>query len=191
MATHASGGFERAWLGSVADVLVRLVDAPVLLIRPHDQEPVRDDGAPHFTHVLIALDGSRCAERALVPAVALARCHAARVTLLRIVVSRHGTSSPLLPHALQFARADVAEREQDARDYIAAQVEELRQEDVNVNATVLVAPQPAHAIMQYAMANDVDLIALGTHGRGPVGRFVLGSMTDAVARTTDVPVLVC
>jgi nucleotide-binding universal stress UspA family protein len=192
MTTHGRTGLERAWLGSVADALVRHVDAPVLLIRPSDDEPLRDDGAPHFRHVLIALDGSRLAERAIAPARALAHTEGARITLLRIIAPPRGVTSPFLPHAVQIAREQTAEREREARAYIDRLVQQLELEGVDASGQVLRDPQPAHAIVQYAAGHDdVDLIALGTHGRGPLRRFVLGSVTDEVAREADVPVLVC
>jgi nucleotide-binding universal stress UspA family protein len=191
MSTHGRAGFERVWLGSVADALVRQVDAPVLLIRPSDDEPIRDNEGPHFTHVLVALDGSARAERALAPAIAFARADRARVTLLRTVAPPRGVASPFLPHAAQLTRAEAAEREREARAYIEEKVQELGLQDVEVTGEVLVDPQAAHAIVRYGAARGVDLIALGTHGRGPVRRFVLGSVTDEVARAADVPVLVC
>jgi nucleotide-binding universal stress UspA family protein len=49
----------------------------------------------------------------------------------------------------------------------------------------------ARAILNYADEYNVDLIAMATHGRGPVKRLVLGSATDKVVRAAAMPVLVC
>ena len=51
------------------------------------------------------------------------------------------------------------------------------------------APKVAHAINEYAKANDVDLIVVGTHGRGAVSRFLMGSVAERVVRSASRPVL--
>jgi nucleotide-binding universal stress UspA family protein len=48
---------------------------------------------------------------------------------------------------------------------------------------------PHRAIIDYATAEAVDLVVMGTHGRTGVGRFLLGSVTERVVRTSPVPVL--
>ncbi|MDS0221396.1 universal stress protein [Haloarcula sp. S1AR25-5A] len=48
---------------------------------------------------------------------------------------------------------------------------------------------PHSAILDYAAENDIDLVVMGTHGRTGVGRYLLGSVTEKVVRTSDVPVL--
>jgi hypothetical protein len=49
---------------------------------------------------------------------------------------------------------------------------------------------PAAAIVEHAADVRADLVALATHGRGPVGRLLFGGVTDKVLRTATVPVLV-
>jgi nucleotide-binding universal stress UspA family protein len=55
--------------------------------------------------------------------------------------------------------------------------------------TSLVVALPTLAIREYVRAHAVDLIAMATHGHGGVSRLLLGSVTDAVVHTADVPVL--
>ena len=43
--------------------------------------------------------------------------------------------------------------------------------------------------MQYAHDNDIDLIVMGTHGRGPLAHLVMGSVAERVVRTASCPVL--
>jgi nucleotide-binding universal stress UspA family protein len=47
----------------------------------------------------------------------------------------------------------------------------------------------ADAILNYAEANGVDLIAMSTHGRSGIGRWLLGSVADRVVHGSQVPVL--
>lgn len=192
MTTHGRAGLARAWLGSVADALIRTIDVPVLLIRPEDEEPVNPaTTAPRLAHVLIALDGTELAEQALAPATALARMDAARVTLLRAVSPPRGMSSPYLPHAIQLTQTEVQQDEDQARTYIDARVEELKLRDIDVAGAVVLDYHPARAILRFAETEGVDLIAVGTRGHGRVARLVLGSVSDKVVRAADVPVLVC
>jgi nucleotide-binding universal stress UspA family protein len=188
MTTHGRAGPERAWLGSVADALIRHVAPPVLLIRPDEHEAAPARAA---THVLIALDGSERAERALAPATALARADAARVTLLRVVAPPRALSSPFLPHAIQFSHDELQQREHVAHGYIEGKVKELKLRELGCTGEVVVGYHPAHTLLQYAETHGVDLIALGTHGHGPMTRLVLGSVSDKVVRAADVPVLIC
>jgi nucleotide-binding universal stress UspA family protein len=55
--------------------------------------------------------------------------------------------------------------------------------------TVVLTGEPAHALVEYALANDVDLLAVGTHGHG-LGKAVLGSVAQRLVRQHEVPVLV-
>ena len=48
---------------------------------------------------------------------------------------------------------------------------------------------PAHAITEYAKEAAVDLIVLGTHGRGAVAHLLMGSVAERVVRTAPCPVL--
>lgn len=48
---------------------------------------------------------------------------------------------------------------------------------------------PAQAILEFAQANNVKMIVMGTHGRTGLRRFVLGSVAETVAREANCPVL--
>jgi nucleotide-binding universal stress UspA family protein len=60
---------------------------------------------------------------------------------------------------------------------------------LNVVAIVKRATNVAHAITEYATANPIDLIIVGTHGRGAVSRFLMGSVAERVVRSAPCPVL--
>lgn len=191
LSTHGRAGLERAWLGSVADALLRQLEIPVLLIRPSAEvappgEPRRVD----YDHVIIALDGGELAERALAPAVELAGT-AARLTLLRVVAPPSAMTSPYLPHAARLTKEEMERREAEAGEYVDGVAERLRSTGHTVDGVVVVAYHAAHAILEYAREHGADLIALTTHGRGPVTRLLMGSVTDKVVRAADMPILVC
>jgi nucleotide-binding universal stress UspA family protein len=68
-----------------------------------------------------------------------------------------------------------------AQSYLDAVGKRLSDNQLHVNVAVVVG-QPAPAILEYAHANAVDLIAMETHGRGGLMRLMLGSVADKVAR---------
>jgi nucleotide-binding universal stress UspA family protein len=190
MTTHGRAGVERAWLGSVADALVRHIDVPLLLIRPSDNEPVSADGAVRYSHVVIGLDGSERAERAMTPALALAGSDA-RVSLVRVASPPSAVMSPYLPHAAQFSREELESRQAGAAAYLEDAAARLRGEGVNVTTAVPVDYHAARGILDYAVEHQADLIAVGTHGRSRAARLIMGSVSDKIVRAASVPVLVC
>jgi nucleotide-binding universal stress UspA family protein len=190
MTTHGRAGLERAWLGSVADSLLRHLSVPVLLIRPPEERAPRT-GPVQYRHVVIGLDGSPRAERAIEPALALVQAQKARVTLLRVVAPPSAVTSPYLPHAARISHEEMQERQEQATAYLADMRERLGDRVNHIETLAILEYHAARAILGYAADHDVDLIALSTHGRGAVSRLLMGSVTDKVVRATTVPVLVC
>lgn len=189
MTTHGRGGLERAWLGSVADALIRHVHVPVLLVRPSDTEPRPNTAGALFRHVVIALDGSPLGEHSLASVLPLIdeRTH---ITLIRVVAPPRGPSSVYLPHAVQLNRQLLTEREREAHDYLEVVTTRLRAQHENTHSCVLVDAHPATAIVRWADEHGADGIGVSTHGRAPALRLLLGSVTDQVIRGGTVPVLV-
>ena len=58
-----------------------------------------------------------------------------------------------------------------------------------VTEAVVRAVSPANAVLEYAADHDIDFIVMGTHGRGAVSHFLLGSVTETVVRSASCPVL--
>ncbi|HSJ25323.1 MAG TPA: universal stress protein [Longimicrobiales bacterium] len=188
--THGHGGLRRAWLGSVADSLIRMAGVPVLLIRPEDEEfggALRADRG--LGHVLIPLDGTARAEEAIPHALALGSPFAARYTLLRVVSP---LSWDVSPHAYDPYPAFTSPLSRDAVEAELEKVAEpLREAGHTILTHVTDDVSPARAILQYAEEHDIDVIALGTGGAGALRRMILGSVSDKVIRGSEVPVLVC
>lgn len=76
----------------------------------------------------------------------------------------------------------------EATEAIAAAVTTAEGRDVPVETAVLEG-RPYEEILEYAEEVDVDMIVMGTEGRSGLDRFMLGSVTERVLRTSDVPVL--
>jgi nucleotide-binding universal stress UspA family protein len=195
MATHGHGAFSRAWLGSVADALVRRSRAPVLLIRPQESvDNVDLLAAPAFRHILVPLDGSPRAEEVLEYAVPLGMLAGAKYTLLRALPPATTISPPVLSDVLAAEPPppepqtlhSIAEGASRELETVAGR---LRERDLEVE-TVTVHFGAAAAIIAEAETRHVDLIAMSTRGRGGLQRLLLGSVADKVIRGAHCPILV-
>ena len=190
MTTHGRAGFSRAWLGSVADGVVRHACVAVLLLRPTEE---RDGGLPaSFERVLIPLDGSPQAQAILPHARALGSLFNARYSLMTVVTP---LNLPVQIGPNRFPAPIVAATAEDvrverAKIRIGETADRLRHEcdGADVAKTVLVDENVAGAILEQAKRERADVIALTTFGRGPV-RLLFGSVADKVIRGTTGAVL--
>lgn len=148
---------------------------------PHDMpqpvlvEPLR--------HVLLATDLSSASAPATEEAFAIARRTGARVTVLSVVDPR----ILRLPGGRFHRRVD----QEQAR--VEAEVQELvaRARGMGIPSTFLVwHGDPSEVILEAAEAEDVDLVVMGSHGRGRLGRLVLGSTSSRVSAESQRRVLV-
>ncbi len=189
MSTHGRGPVSRAWLGSVADYVLRHVDVPVLLVRADEEGAATKIEEWRFDHVLVALDGSDRAERALDWAVDLATPGKTAITLFRAVEPPIPFASPYLPHALEDTQAALDAGHEAAQTYLSQVRDRLSKHGHRVETQAMVGGHPAPGIVDYAHEHPVDLIAIGTHGHRGLRRLVLGSVADKVLRSANVPVL--
>ena len=133
-----------------------------------------------FRTILVPLDGSPEAERALPLATALARAAAARLVLVRCawVTGVPGWETE--------RRQEVATQEAD--DYLRPIAGELRLQDVRVDFRAIAA-HPGQGILWTLADEHADLVVMTTHGRTGVGRFIYGSVAETVLTQSHVPVL--
>ncbi len=193
MTSHGRTGISRAWIGSVADGVIRRSAVPVLMLRAAKTKGARRAPRKLFKRVLVPLDGSALAASALGPACDLARCNDARLFLLRVVqpVPLIITDVGMPYAATPFIPDDAATRPlvAEAKKEMAAAVSSLAERGVtDVKSEVVVDPRIAQAIIDAAHAHEVDAIAMSTHGRG-MSRLVMGSVADKVIRASGLPVL--
>jgi len=188
MTTHGRGGISRLWLGSVADGVVRRSGVPVLLLRP-TAEAVDYDAGLSPRHVLITLDGSELSHGIVEPAAWLGSLTGARFTLLRVTVPMAVLHAPGPVSDNGFAEKVFAEQDRHAHEYLDEIASPLRSSGLTVETAIVDDTVPATAILEYAAANDVDVIAIATHGRGGWTRLALGSVADKVLRGSLTPVI--
>jgi nucleotide-binding universal stress UspA family protein len=184
LATHARGGLGRAWLGSVADALIRRVNVPTLLVHPREGSPVP---ARVFSHIVVPLDGSRLAEESIPVAARLAALGNARVTLIRVVIPQLALGQPSV--ILQFNVDQLEHYQREAKRYVMEVADRYRAAVPAIEAEVVMASSPPRAILEWSEQHGADLIAMSTHGRSGFRRFMLGSVADKVIRSATIPVL--
>ncbi len=142
-----------------------------------------------YKKILLPLDGSKLAEVVLPHVEQLAWELGSSLILLRVVRP---------PRAVEYTRQEEMmalnrEREtvfkRDAEIYLAARRGELRNKNFEVSNHILVGEAVATAILDFAESEGVDLIAMSTHGRSGLGRWVYGSVADKVLQGATCPVL--
>lgn len=139
-------------------------------------------------HVLVATDFSEPSDAALAYGRELARTFNARLVVVNVIddiLSRAygGDGFVFSDPALQ------REVEAGARKQVEALISDEDREQLYAEAVILTSNTAAFAIADYAASHDVDLIVMGTHGRGAVAHLLMGSVAERVVRTAPCPVL--
>jgi nucleotide-binding universal stress UspA family protein len=138
-----------------------------------------------YKKILVPLDGSELAERALVEAEPLARMFGSEIVLFEVVPFMPIYGSPELVTPLI---VDEKQRE-SVEAYLVKLAGELKQKGFNVSAMVKTGQQVALEIIEFAKERGVDLIIMCTHGRSGITRWVLGSVTLKVLTRAETPIL--
>jgi nucleotide-binding universal stress UspA family protein len=136
-----------------------------------------------YRNILVAVDGSKESKLALADAIELARDSNARLTIVHVAAPPPAMARTTAAGA--FAVSELEASHEPLLREAAAQVPQ----DLPVT-TVLLKGVPAHAIVAAAKKHQIDLIVIGSHGRGRVGAALLGSVSQAVVHDSPVPVLV-
>jgi nucleotide-binding universal stress UspA family protein len=190
MATHGRGPMSRFWLGSTADGLIRRSTIPILLLRPCEEAlGTQPDFNPR--RVLVPLDGSDESEAILTHALDVAGNGETEFDLLRIYPYPKEVASTYLPQTVQ-VNVDVLESGRTAAaEYVTEKAATLIERGIPATGHIVTDREPAGGILHFAEQSGADLIAMCTHGRSGMSRFVLGSVTDKVVRGAQIPTLVC
>ena len=142
--------------------------------------------------ILVPLDGSALAERALPVAERLALALRGNVLLARVIPLMTWTTmlateaTPVAPEVYQRL---VDDEDRMAREYLAKQADSLRGHDLLVR-TCAARGEPASTLIALESQEQVGLVVMTTHGRTGMARFALGSVADRLVCAGDVPVLV-
>lgn len=134
-----------------------------------------------YERILFPTDGSEGAATALEHAVSLAETYGATLHVLYVANSNRDSVTTMGEQVV-----DALERE--GASVVSETVDRVRDHSIDVVDEVLQG-DPSETIRDYADSREIDLIVMATHGRRGLDRYLLGSVTERVVRTSDVPVL--
>jgi nucleotide-binding universal stress UspA family protein len=138
--------------------------------------------------ILVPTDFSESARHALTYGLSFAKEYRARLTLLHVVETLAvGYASDLFPVPMAEVFHEVAGY---ARAELARLGAEARERGVEVREMV-VQGKPSAEIVRVAREETIDMIVLGTHGKGMLDQALFGSTTERVVRRAPCPVLTC
>jgi nucleotide-binding universal stress UspA family protein len=135
-----------------------------------------------YDRILLPTDGSECAARAADHAIELATRYDADLLVLSVV-----NPASLGPDVR--ATAILEELEARAEEHVEAVVAEAVEQGVPSATGEVRRGTPHSVILEFVADHDVDVVVMGTHGRTGLDRYLLGSVTERVVRSADVPVL--
>lgn len=187
MTTHGKTGLARWMPGTIAERIARTSDVPVLLVpsfprnREGDPKPATAKEIP-LRKILVPVDGS-AVSRAVVPAaIEFARLFEAEVSVLCV------TTPDVLPTQPAAHPGEGTLKSPLIDALLVPVVQAFR--DAGIKATpVTLDGDPASQIVDYSAAMEADLIAMATHGRSGLTRWLLGSVAERVLRSGGVPLL--
>ena len=185
MSSHGRRGIARLTLGSVTDSLIRRTTIPVLVAKPHPSY-VSSQVPDAFKRIVVALDGSSVAEQILPGVVALAELEESELTLLRVVVPSTSSQKAIANECTPWWDREVAA----AEAYLFRAAAKLREDGLRTRTDVVIGENIAQSIADYAARESADLVAIATHGRGGLSRALIGSVADALTRTSHTSLLV-
>lgn len=185
MATHGRSGIQRWLLGSVAEKILRGTRNPLFLARGDDPEGTQ----AVLQSIIVPLDGSPLAESVLPTVLEMAKAFNAAVLLFRafeLPTSAYYGRENYLPNYDELKKKFRA----DAQRYLDEKVGALRAQGLAQVSSLLREGVGAEEVIRCARERPRSLIAMCTHGRSGVKRWVLGSVTEKVVRHSGDPVLV-
>ncbi|QLH85082.1 universal stress protein [Halosimplex pelagicum] len=136
-----------------------------------------------YDTILLPTDGSAGIERVVDHAGELARVHDATIRALYVVDATSFTGLPM-----ETSWDGVRQVLESEGETALEGVQRLAPEDVAVE-TVTVEGTPSTEIVRYTRERPVDVVVMGTHGRGGIDRLLLGSVAERVVRKSAVPVV--
>lgn len=202
LCSHGRTGFTRWALGSVAHSLVHQSAVPVLVVRQEEALSLSSKvERKRPLRTLVPLDGSPLADAALSPAAhltaALTAPNQGTLQLVQVVkpfptTTEEGVVSKLNAEAIQRAKAylaKVVERLQATMKDLTLSITYDIELGADVASTLVSLAERGVAGKDTEGVDSCDLIAISTHGRGGLERWVMGSVTDRILNTTWLPML--
>jgi nucleotide-binding universal stress UspA family protein len=178
--TSGKTGLAHVLLGSTAERLIRTAPCPVLAVRLRQSSEHRD---VVLKRLLVPIDGSDCSLDALEYAAAVATLADASIDVLHVLEP--------VSYGLDFT-FDSGQQRAQTRERLTKKVDELCTALSASGLTVkghVVGGLPGDSILSQAETLSSDVIVMGTHGRRGLSHALAGSVTEAVLRRAQCPIL--
>jgi nucleotide-binding universal stress UspA family protein len=185
MGTHGRSGFNRLFLGSVAEKTLRSSPVPVLVVPPRLPDVV-SSGRDPFRSIVCAVDFSEDSKEAMGYAGSLAEHAGGRLILLHAVESMPVGYDPMVGISYDIV-GHMQALERMARTELQEFVQPLS--PACAMEAVVTTGKAYREILRLAEERQADLIVLGVHGRNALDRLVFGSTAEHVVRRATCPVL--
>src|SRR5688572_9046794 len=183
MGTHGRSGFERLFLGSVTEKVLRTTRVPVMTVPP----PGKQAGSTPYKTILCPVDFSEASMEALEYALSLAQEANARLILLHVIESLLGEAG-----AKDIGHMSVSEYYGYLEEDAVARLKSAIPEQAHLWSAPeerIVRGRAYREILTLAGDAGADLIVMGVQGKHALHRFVFGSTTHHVIREAHCPVL--
>jgi nucleotide-binding universal stress UspA family protein len=187
MATHGRSGLNRFLLGSVAEKVLRSAANPLLLVRANEET---SSSEALFKTIIVPLDGSELGESVLPMAVGVAKKLGSEVILFRAYhIPYNAYAGNDAYYAVNYDELISAVRD-EAKEYLDKKVAEVKKLGVETVSALAKEGFGRDEIISIARKTPNALIAMCSHGRSGVKRWMLGSVTEGVVRHGDNAVLI-
>lgn len=138
-------------------------------------------------HVLVPTDFSETSDVALKYGKAFAAAFGATLHVVHVIEEPYGQ-----PWAVEAYGFSLAALQDEWIKEAKGRMEKILSDEERASlkaVTTTVLGHPVMEIQRYAKDNNIDLIVMGTHGRGPLGHVVMGSVAERLVRKSPCPVL--
>lgn len=142
-----------------------------------------------YRKILVPLDGSERAEKALTHTVELAQKLGSKVTLIHVVPSLPPYVNTAVDRLGQAQQSIVDELIRNGKELLDQYASSVSDKGIEVD-TYTVMGQPADEILEKAISENYDLIVLGSRGLGEIKGYIMGSVSNRVSRHASCPVLI-
>lgn len=139
-----------------------------------------------YKHILVPLDGSALAERALIHAAAIAHKFGSEITLVQVIPPVYAPITPEM--AVIQPIMPLEELQKESEKYLQLRQNELRGEGLVVHRTVIDGPI-AESLLGYADGQGCGLIVMSTHGRSGFSKWIYGSVAQKMLQAATCPIL--
>ncbi len=182
---HGHGFIESMLAGSETIKILKGSHIPVLAIK--DESKKR---STRFRNILVPIDLTECSDTAVSYALSLAQITDAKIRVIYVLrLDMYAQDLPVsaLQMVIDEAKKDLIQRV--AKTKKAYERKKNSSKDIKVATEVIHGMSEAVTISNYARKNNIDLIAIHTHGRSGITKFLLGSVTERVLSSSKCSVL--